>query len=276
MWVIESESRLVLRLLYYLFRLPFLLIFAIFNRSARKNLLEPIPELLSFLWQAKVTFTLATACFLVFVVLQNILLYTGTVSQDFLLSLLWKPEYLTRAHFTGSAIVPLFTHMFMHASILHLLGNMVFLFVFGRIVERIFGILGTIAIFLITGITATIVYSILQLLIFHNNGYLLGASGAISGLAATAILLEPFYITYILVVPLPILVLGWIQIISDVTGVLNPEPSNTVANLAHLAGFLAVTIVMYIFRRERKQMLRGLVINLATVAVVFSVLRLLL
>ena len=77
-----------------------------------------------------------------------------------------------------AAIIPLFTSMFLHGSIAHLLGNMLFLWIFGDNVEDFFGHIGYLAFYLFCGVTAGLAHILFNL---HSSIPAVGASGAISG-----------------------------------------------------------------------------------------------
>jgi len=78
------------------------------------------------------------------------------------------------------------TSLFCHANYAHLSGNMFFLYIFGRLIEEEEGIFGIFASYFICGIGA----NILSIVFLHNTGYSLGASGAIFGLFAIAMLIK--------------------------------------------------------------------------------------
>ncbi|WMS88512.1 rhomboid family intramembrane serine protease [Pleionea litopenaei] len=75
--------------------------------------------------------------------------------------------------------VSLITHLFLHGDLFHLLGNMLVLFLFGFGIERLFGRIKLIIIYLLTGAAGASLFTLLD-----GTPYtpLLGASGAISGL----------------------------------------------------------------------------------------------
>jgi len=78
----------------------------------------------------------------------------------------------------AASVWSLLTSLFLHAGWWHLLGNMLFLWIFGANVEARLGRLGYLAIYLATGIAATLLYAAFQL---DSSAPLIGASGAISG-----------------------------------------------------------------------------------------------
>jgi membrane associated rhomboid family serine protease len=91
----------------------------------------------------------------------------------------------------GQNLHTLFTSMFLHADIFHILGNMLFLYVFGDNVEDTFGHLHCLLFYFICGLVADFTHI---LSISTSSGLLiptLGASGAISGVMGAYILLYP-------------------------------------------------------------------------------------
>lgn len=80
------------------------------------------------------------------------------------------------------------THMFLHGGILHLLGNLYFLWVFGRNVENALGHRDFVILYFVTGLCAALV----QVLLSRESGVpMLGASGAISGMLGCYLYLYP-------------------------------------------------------------------------------------
>jgi membrane associated rhomboid family serine protease len=103
---------------------------------------------------------------------------------------------LTPAALTGEikpvgAVSPpttVFTSMFLHADIMHLLGNMVFLWVFGDNVEEALGRLRFLVFYLLCGVIGALVFVASDA---HGRGPLIGASGAISGIIIAYVMLRP-------------------------------------------------------------------------------------
>lgn len=88
----------------------------------------------------------------------------------------------------GWTTFTMFSAMFMHGSIMHLFGNMMFLFVFGRAMEARLGRFGFLAFYLLTGVAASLIH------IASDPGSavpMLGASGAISGVLGGYLILWP-------------------------------------------------------------------------------------
>jgi membrane associated rhomboid family serine protease len=147
----------------------------------------------------------------------------------------------------------LFTSMFMHAGWLHLLGNMLYLWIFGDNVEDRFGHVKFAVFYLLCGIAATFAQ-----LAFSSDSSIpnLGASGAIAGVLGAYILLFPRSRVNVLmgrgVIPMPALaVIGiWIvlQFISGIGSISSSAETGGVAYMAHIGGFIAGFILTFLFR----------------------------
>jgi membrane associated rhomboid family serine protease len=146
----------------------------------------------------------------------------------------------------------LFTAMFMHAGWLHILGNMLYLWIFGDNIEDRFGHFKFLAFYLICGLAATFAH-----LVFNLGDTIpsLGASGAIAGVLGAYIVLFPGARVRVLfgliLIPLPaIIVIGlWIvlQIFYGV-GSLGSAAEAEVAYMAHIGGFFAGLIGAFVFK----------------------------
>lgn len=125
------------------------------------------------------------------------------------------------------------TSIFLHASIDHLLVNMLVLFFFGAHFESRLGPARFLAVFLAAGVVGNIGYMFTAA---NLNTPGLGASGAIYGVMGVLAVLEPFLIVYVgFVVPLPLIITVVGYALLDVFGLYSPD---TVAHGAHLGGLL--------------------------------------
>jgi membrane associated rhomboid family serine protease len=88
----------------------------------------------------------------------------------------------------ANTILPVFTSMFLHGGWMHLLGNMLFLWVFGGAVEEALGHFQYLTFYLICGIGSAMVHTIFNL---SSKVPTIGASGAISGIMGAFIVLFP-------------------------------------------------------------------------------------
>ncbi len=155
-----------------------------------------------------------------------------------------------------------FTSMFMHGSILHLAGNMLFLWIFGNNVEDAMGPVKFIAFYLLGGIAALA----LQVAIDPNStAPTIGASGAIAGVLGGYIILFPrarvltfvFLILFFTVIELPALVLLIIwfaeQAAFGAANLTNPAGGGGgVAYFAHVGGFIFGVLTIRLLARRRR------------------------
>lgn len=143
-------------------------------------------------------------------------------------------------------ISDLFSAMFMHAGFMHLAGNMLFLWIYGDNVEHRVGRVFYLLLYLVTGVAATLVFSL-----FAGSSMipLVGASGAISGVLGLYFLMFPrnqvkvfiaFFPFFLNVVLIPARwVLGFYVIAQNFLPFLFGATSGGVAYGAHLGGFFA-------------------------------------
>jgi membrane associated rhomboid family serine protease len=144
----------------------------------------------------------------------------------------------------STEIPTIFTSMFMHAGWMHLLGNMLFLWIFGDNVEERLGRARFLIFYLACGIAATLAQVAVSAESRIPN---LGASGAIAGVLAGYLVLFPKGRVRVLVgvgvASLPaLLVIGlWIvlQLISGVGSFTQSKQTGGVAYMAHIGGFVA-------------------------------------
>ncbi len=155
-------------------------------------------------------------------------------------------------------IPTVFTAMFMHAGWAHILGNMLYLWIFGDNVEDRFGHLKFLGFYLFCGAAATFA----QFLFTSGSMIpLVGASGAIAGVLGAYFLMFPRGQVYVLflfrVVVMPAgLVLGfWIalQLFSSVGAIARMADSGGVAYLAHVGGFTAGYLLSRVIRPKPKR-----------------------
>lgn len=145
------------------------------------------------------------------------------------------------------------TSMFMHTSISHLLGNMIFLFILGGIVENAIGIRRYLLIYFSAGIFGGMIMVYMASTGFiSDNVPVLGASGAIFGILAAAAILRPMQIIYIDFIPLPLIVVGLLYIGLQVYYILMGGEAG-VANGAHLGGAIVGIIAAIYLRKKVKK-----------------------
>ena len=151
----------------------------------------------------------------------------------------------------------LFTAMFMHAGWMHLIGNMLYLWIFGDNVEDRFGHAKFLIFYLVCGVAATFAQ-----LMFSADSAIpnLGASGAVAGVLGSYLLLYPRGQVRVMmgrgVVPAPALVvIGlWfvLQLFSGIGSVAsNVDDGGGVAYMAHVGGFVAGFLLTFALRGKR-------------------------
>ncbi len=151
-----------------------------------------------------------------------------------------------------ASLLTLFSAMFIHADLSHLLGNMVFLFLFGFVVEMILGKVLYVFAYLFCGMISGLFYLLLE----PQSAFLaMGASGAISGLAGMYTVLFGlrkirffytllFYFDYVRA-PAIILLPLWLGY-----ELLNQYfADDNVNNLAHIGGLLSGALIAWIAKR---------------------------
>jgi membrane associated rhomboid family serine protease len=158
-------------------------------------------------------------------------------------------------------IIPIFVSMFLHGGWLHLIGNMLFLFVFGRSVEDRFGHVKFAILYFLSGLGAAFLH------IYLNAGShipSIGASGAIAGVLGAYLICFPharittaiFLIFFFWTVQLPaLLVLGYWFLVQFVTGfqmlAIQSATGGGVAWWAHVGGFVTGMILALAFEPRR-------------------------
>lgn len=147
----------------------------------------------------------------------------------------------------------LFTSMFMHAGLLHLGSNMLYLWIFGDNVEDRLGHVKFIIFYLLCGIAATFAQLMFSL---ASNIPNLGASGAIAGVLAAYLVMFPQGRVHVLmgraVIPMSaLIVIGlWfaLQLLSGIGSINATTESGGVAYMAHIGGFIAGFILTFFLR----------------------------
>ncbi len=144
--------------------------------------------------------------------------------------------------------------MFMHGDIMHLFGNMLFLFIFGDNLENLLGHIRFALFFLVCGLAA----SFAQIAADPDSIIpMLGASGAISGVLGGYILLFPqrrvraIIFNFLTTVPAFVALGIWIGY-QLLLGAMTSEGTGGVAYAAHIGGFFAGLALVKVFALGRK------------------------
>jgi len=165
----------------------------------------------------------------------------------------------------SNAVVTIFTAMFLHGGLLHLFGNMLFLWIFGDNVEDALGHFRFLAFYLVAGVCATMLQAFLSPSSTIPN---LGASGAIAGVLgaylvyyprARIVTVVPLFILFPVVeVPAGLYLLGWFALqfwmgSQQLTHAGRaPASQGGVAFWAHVGGFAVGVVWALIVRPARR------------------------
>ena len=162
----------------------------------------------------------------------------------------------------GHAWYTLLTCMFLHGGWLHIGGNMLFLWVFGDNVEDVMGHVSYLIFYLLVGVLASLSQIVIDP---HSTIVTIGASGAISGVLAAYMVLFPkgrimsliflgIFITRVFL-PAWIMIGYWIvlQIIAGIGSFgIGAANAGGVAYFAHIGGFIAGLILVWVFRNKKR------------------------
>ncbi len=145
--------------------------------------------------------------------------------------------------------------MFLHGGWMHIIGNMVFLWVFGNNIEDAMGHGRFVVFYLLCGVAAAAA----QVLVRPASAIpMVGASGAISGVLGAYLLLYPrvrvhtliFFGFWATTIQVPAyLMLGYWILLQFLGGVLAPVEGGGVAYMAHIGGFVAGLVCIRLFAR---------------------------
>lgn len=162
-------------------------------------------------------------------------------------------------NFDTMTFLPLFTSMFMHGGWLHLIGNMLFLYVFGDNIEDRLGHLRYLLFYLLAGLGAAFTQ------IFINPVSqipMVGASGAIAGVLGAYVLLFPtariltlipiFFFIQLVELPAYLFLGIWfiMQLVSGMLSLGIGADAGGVAWWAHIGGFATGAVLLFIFKRR--------------------------
>lgn len=151
------------------------------------------------------------------------------------------------------------TSMFLHGGWLHIISNMLYLWIFGNNIEDVIGRFRFVVFYLLSGILA----GLAQVMVGPDaNIPTVGASGAIAGVLGAYLILFPralvqtlvifFYVIRLVRIP-AVIVLGFWFVLQLFNGVmsLGIESGGGIAYFAHIGGFVAGVVLIFIFRVGR-------------------------
>ena len=167
---------------------------------------------------------------------------------------------LSSGNASVATFVPLITHQFLHGGWLHVLGNMLYLWIFGDNVEDALGSVTFLVFYLLCGVVAAVGQGLVA------PAPMVGASGAISGVLGAYLVMYPtarvatlvFLGIFITVIQLPaLIVIGFFVVLQIIEGVaelrIAGQPATQqVAYFAHVFGFVAGAVLLPLLRRGRR------------------------
>jgi membrane associated rhomboid family serine protease len=169
---------------------------------------------------------------------------------------------LVRSTIDPSLGLRMLTSMFLHGGWLHLIGNMLYLWIFGDNVEDRFGHVGYVIFYLLCGLIATYAHILASP---RSPVPSIGASGAIAGVLGAYITLYPHarvvgilplgFFTQMVKLPAVFFLGLWFlqQFLSGTMGLANRESgTGGVAWWAHIGGFVAGAALVWVFQKPRR------------------------
>ncbi|MEW6052015.1 MAG: rhomboid family intramembrane serine protease [Candidatus Zixiibacteriota bacterium] len=180
--------------------------------------------------------------------------------QQLTLAYGYTPDYFLNLQ--GEYIVPTsvyltpLTSMFMHGGWMHLIGNMLFLWIFGNNIEDYFGPIKFLFFYILSGLAAIALYSAFDP---TSQVPLVGASGAIAGVMGAYIVLHPraeitclivFFFIQFVTLPAKVVLGIWFAI-QVVMAMIGSSSGGGVAWLAHVGGFIFGWLVLKAFVKIR-------------------------
>lgn len=158
-------------------------------------------------------------------------------------------------------LYPFITSMFLHAGWMHIIGNLIFLYIFGDNIEKRMGHIRYFLFYILTGIIAAII----QFLINTNSVIpIVGASGAISGVLGAYLVFFPgsriltvvpiLFFFRLIHLPATVFIFVWffIQFLGGINSAGNTGDLGGVAFWAHIGGFAAGLVLAQYFDKEKR------------------------
>lgn len=146
----------------------------------------------------------------------------------------------------------LVTYMFMHGSFAHIFFNMYAVFIFGSVLERVWGTKKFVFYYLVTGVGAALIHIAVQWLT-QDFALTVGASGAVFGLLLGYAMLYPDTMMGLIFPPVTmkakwfVLIYAAIELLLGITGA-----QASVAHFAHLGGLVFGLVLMFYWKKSGK------------------------
>jgi len=213
------------------------------------------------LWPV-ITVTLIVANAAVFFYELSLLSHGPQALDAFIYQAGMVPASLTRGLIPGTGgYSTIFSSMFLHGGWMHIIGNMLYLWIFGNNIEDSMGHLRFTFFYLLTGIAAAAAHLALNP---ASTVPTIGASGAVSGVLGAYLILFPHarvqtlmtlgWFIRIVYLPAWVLLIFWIglQLLNQALAPMDPTAGG-VAYAAHIGGFVAGLALIPLFRKYRRR-----------------------
>jgi membrane associated rhomboid family serine protease len=136
------------------------------------------------------------------------------------------------------------TYFFSHVGFMHILGNMLFLYWFGKVIEEYLGSKRVVSLYVLGGLFGGLAFMLFFPLLpdFSGRGSLIGASAGVSAMVVGAATLMPNYIFHLFLIgPVPIKYIALFQVLFFVFGLRGMNPGGEIAHLGGaLMGYLFI------------------------------------
>src|SRR6266496_6746974 len=211
-----------------------------------------------------------------FIIALNVLIYVffelpvqmqgGRHFEALVFQFVFVPEHLTGAlagapqYSISASLLTIFTSMFLHGGLLHVVGNLWFLWIFGDNIEDHLGHFTYLIFYLLCGIAAALTFIAINP---SSTVPTIGASGAIAGIMGAYIVLYPRARVQTLVVLIVFFTFWWLPawvflgywfliqfVATSMAAGAGPHQTGGVAFAAHVGGFVAGLILVKVFPRR--------------------------
>lgn len=181
----------------------------------------------------------------------------GLIPHDLTRAVAGAPQYPLAAN-----LLTIFTSMFLHGSLLHIVGNLWFLWIFGDNIEDYVGHFPYLIFYLLCGVAAALTDIAIDPL---SQMPTIGASGAIAGIMGAYIILYPRARVQTLVILIVFITFWWLPawvflgywfliqfVFTSVTATAAHHQTGGIAFAAHVGGFVAGLIMIKVFPRRAR------------------------
>lgn len=158
------------------------------------------------------------------------------------------------------AVATIFTSMFLHGGIMHLLGNMLYMWIFADNVEDELGPRRFVIFYLVCGVAAALAQALFEP---RSQVPMIGASGAVSGVLGAYLIMHPrarvegVIPPFLHLIRLPAVVVLGLWFVLQLVSSMSAKPGEPgIAFAAHLGGFVAGAALILVFRPRSARQIR--------------------